>query len=73
MKTIELGIATLLVGGVYVSYVYYLLEKDNDVVPTNLWFNIGHILDEVFFNSGVKPKKAIKDAPNPFANFHPGE
>lgn len=64
MKTVELslvGIATL---GIYASYVYYLFARDADPKPNNLWYAIGSGLDEYLFNSGVKPKEAIEDAPN---------
>jgi len=64
MKTIELTILTLGTGVLYGSYVYYLMEMGRDPVPTNLWYNIGRGIDEYFFNSGVKPKEQIEDAPN---------
>jgi hypothetical protein len=64
MKTLELtlvGIASL---GIYGTYVYYLLARDGDPKPSNLWYAIGAGLDEFFFNSGVKPKETIQNAPN---------
>jgi len=70
MRTIELTLATVGAGVLYSAYVYYLLEKGNDVVPTNLWFTIGSMIDEFLFNSGVKPKKEIEEAPNRFTNLY---
>lgn len=64
MKTIELTLLTLGTGVLYGSYVYYLMEMGSDPAPTNLWYNIGKGIDEFFFNSGVKPKEQIEDAPN---------
>lgn len=64
MKTIELTLATLGVGVLYGSYVYYLLESGNSNTPTNLWYSMGKLIDEFLFNSGVKPKEQIQDAPN---------
>jgi len=70
MRTIELTLATVGAGVLYSAYVYYLLEKGNDVVPTNLWFTIGSMIDEFLFNSGVKPKKEIEETPNRFTNLY---
>jgi len=64
MRTIELTLATIGTGILYTSYLYYLLESGNDVVPTNLWYNVGSVIDEILFNSGVKPKQQIQDNPN---------
>ena len=64
MRTIELTLATIGTGILYSSYVYYLLESGNDVVPSNLWYTLGSVIDEVLFNSGVKPKQQIKNNPN---------
>jgi len=70
MRTIELTLATVGAGVLYSAYVYYLLEKGNDVVPTNLWFTIGSMIDEFLFNSGVKPKKEIEETANRFTNLY---
>ena len=64
MKTIELTLFVLGTAGVYMAYVYYLFSLGADPKPTNLWFGIGAGLDEFLFNSGVKPKQAIQNAPN---------
>lgn len=67
MKTFELTLLTLLTFGFYGTYVYYQLTKENDPEPSNLWYGIGSGLDMYFFNGGVKPKKAIQEAPNVIA------
>lgn len=64
MKTFELTIFTIITFGGYFSYVYYLLFKDETPSPSNLFYGIGSFLDAFMFNRGVKPKKAIADAPN---------
>jgi Tfp pilus assembly protein PilZ len=64
MRTIELTLATVGAGILYSAYIYYLYEKGNDILPTNLWFTIGSMIDEFLFNSGSKPKKDIQGAPN---------
>lgn len=69
MKTIELTLATVGAGVLYGSYVYYLLEMGNDDPPGNLWFTVGKTIDEFFFNSGIKPKEQIKDAPNRISQY----
>ena len=72
MKTFELTIFTLITFSGYFSYVYYLLFKDDTPAPANLFFGIGSFLDAFLFNRGVKPKKAITDAPNRIsANLNP--
>lgn len=64
MRTIELTIFTIGTGILYTSYLYYLLESGNDDIPTNLWYTLGSTIDEILFNSGVKPKQQIKNNPN---------
>lgn len=64
MKTLELTLVGLATLGIYGSYVYYLFACGNDPKPTNLWYAIGSGLDEYLFNSGVRPKETIEDAPN---------
>jgi len=67
MKTFELTLLTLVTFGFYGTYLYYQLTKENDPVPTNLWYGLGSGIDEFFFNSGIKPKKSIQDQPNVIA------
>jgi hypothetical protein len=67
MKTIELKIFSLITFGTYFSYVYYLITSDDAVLPSNFFYGLGSFIDAFFFNHGVKPKKAIKDAPNHIA------
>lgn len=69
MKTLELTILTLGTGVLYGTYLYYLMEMGNDVTPTNLWFHIGKGIDEFFFNSGIKPKEEIQNAPNRITQY----
>ncbi len=64
MKTVELTVMTIGTGVLYGCYVYYILEMGNDPSPSDLWYGIGRGIDEFFFNSGVKPKEQIEDAPN---------
>ncbi len=67
MKTFELTIFTIGTFAGYFSYVYYLLFMDETPAPANLFYGIGSFLDAFLFNRGVKPKEAIKDAPNRIA------
>ena len=67
MKTIELTLLGLTTVVIYGSYVYYLFASGTDPRPSNLWYGIGAGLDEYFFNSGVKPKQSIENAPNVIA------
>lgn len=64
MRTIELTLATVGSALLYFTYCYYLFEYKNDVKPTNLWFTLGSMIDEFLFNSGIKPKQQIQNAPN---------
>jgi len=64
MKTLELTLIGIATAAVYGSYVYYLFACSGDPVPSNLWYAIGYGIDEFFFNSGVRPKEAIMNAPN---------
>lgn len=64
MKTIELLIMTLGTFTLYGSYIYYLLTMNRSTKPGNLWYYIGDGIDMIFFNSGIKPRKEIKDNPN---------
>jgi hypothetical protein len=67
MKTIELTLLTLATFGFYSAFLYYQLAKDNQPEPANLWYGIGDGLNNFLFNGGVKPKKAIQEAPNNIA------
>ena len=67
MKTFELTLLTLGTGILYGTYVYYLITKDEDPHPSNLWYGVGFAIDEFFFNSGEHPKQNIQDAPNVIA------
>lgn len=69
MKTFELTVFTLITFGGYFSYVYYLLFMGETPTPSNLFFGIGSFLDAFLFNRGVKPKKAIADAPNRITDY----
>ena len=69
MKTVELTLATIGVAGLYISYVYYLLEMGDDTQPGNIWYHIGKGIDEFFFNSGIKPKKQIMDSPGKIQQY----
>jgi len=64
MKTVELKIITIAFGVLFTSYLYYLFKLDQSPLPTNLWFNVGNVIDEWFFNGGQKPKEEIENAPN---------
>ena len=67
MKTFELTVLTLMTFGFYGTYLYYQLVKESDPEPSNIWYAIGYGIDEFLFNNGVKPKKAIEEAPNVIA------
>jgi hypothetical protein len=69
MKTFELTIFTIITFGGYFSYVYYLLFMGETPAPSNLFFGIGSFLDAFLFNRGIKPKKAIADAPNRISEY----